>query len=162
MSRAFSLTSTTIALALVAVLTACGNAAERTVYSNLSNKDLQTRVLRMVGEIRQLAHHYRSEDRELMAEYERKSTPDIRIDQRKIMRQQWLRESETLHDKTLRRYKDKYWAEAILLRNELYTRLPKRFRQQNIAVIYQHPTNVLGIEAIADHLELLAKSLPDK
>jgi len=27
--------------------------------------------------------------------------------------------------------------------------------------IYQYPTNVLGVEAIADNLELLAKSLPD-
>jgi hypothetical protein len=31
-----------------------------------------------------------------------------------------------------------------------------------MAAIYQHPTNMLGVEAIADHLELLAKSLPEK
>jgi hypothetical protein len=34
-------------------------------------------------------------------------------------------------------------------------------RQKDILPIYQHPTNVLGVETIANHLELMAKALPD-
>ena len=128
---------------------------ERTVYSDISNKELKSRVLRLVTQVRDLAYSYKERDRELMAEHDRQSRPEIRIDQRRGMREQWLRESEALHDKTLRQYREKYWADAILLRDELYRRLPKRFRQPQMAVMYQYPTNVLGVEAIADHLELL-------
>jgi hypothetical protein len=34
-------------------------------------------------------------------------------------------------------------------------------QQPQLAGLYQYPTNLLGVEAIADNLELLAKSLPD-
>ena len=77
------------------------------------------------------------------------------------MRKQWLNESDSVHDSFLRRYKDKYRADAILLRNELYRRLPKRVHQPALAAIYQHPTNIPGVEVIANHLELISKSLPD-
>lgn len=160
-SRAFSVTKTILAVAVVAGLTIAA-IPERTIYSTISNKELKSRALRLVSQIRDLAYSHKERDRELMAEHDGKSRPEVRIDQRRAMREQWLRESEALHDRTLRHYKEKYWADAILLRNELYRRLPKRFRQPQMAVMYQYPTNVLGIEAIADHLELLAKSLPDK
>ena len=62
----------------------------------------------------------------------------------------------------MREYKEKYWADAILLRNELYRRLPKKLQQAQLGVIYQYPTNIVGIEVIADNLELLSGSLADK
>ena len=62
---------------------------------------------------------------------------------------------------TIRYYRDHYWSDAILLVDELYRRLPKRLRQTNLLPMYQHPTNVLGLETIANHLELISKSLPD-
>ena len=48
-----------------------------------------------------------------------------------------------------------------MLRNKLYRRLPNQPNPKDVAVSYQFPTNVLGIGLVADHLELLAKSLPD-
>jgi hypothetical protein len=77
------------------------------------------------------------------------------------MREQWMRQSDSVHDATMRRYKETYWADAILLLDELYRRVPQRMRQKDILPIYQHPTNVLGVETIANHLELMAKALPD-
>ena len=52
---------------------------------------------------------------------------------------------------TMRNYRDSYWAEAILLRNEIQKRLPKKPQQTNLSPIYQNPTNLLGIRVIADH-----------
>jgi hypothetical protein len=77
------------------------------------------------------------------------------------MRDQWLKESDEVHNSFLRNYRDNYWADAISLRNELYRRLPKKLNQTNLAPIYQNPTNLLGVQVIADHLELISKSLPD-
>ena len=141
----------------------CGSAPapDKTVYSNTSNKELKQKALRLVKNIRELADSYKKKDRELMAEYDKKNKPEIRIDERKAMRDQWLKESDAVHDSAMRSYKENYWAEAILLRNELYRRLPKKLNQKDLAPIYQNPTNVLGLQLIADHLELIAKSLPD-
>src|SRR5262245_15918504 len=132
----------------------CGAAPDSTVYSKTSNKELKQKTSRLVKNIRDLVDSYNKKDRELMAEYDKKSKPEIRIDESKSMRDQWLKESDAVHDSALRSYKESYWADAILLRNELYRRLPKKLNQKNLAPIYQNPTNVLGMRAIADDLEL--------
>ena len=111
--------------------------------------------------IRELVDSYNKKYRELMAEYDKKNKTEIRIDERKAMREQWLKESDAVHDSAMRSYKENYWADAILLRNELYRRLPKKLTQTDLSPIYQNPTNVLGVQVIADHLELISKSLPD-
>jgi hypothetical protein len=139
----------------------CGAAPDKTVYSNTSNKELKQKAMGLVKKIRDLADSYKKKDRELMAEYDKKNKPEIRIDERKAMREQWLKESDAITDSSIRYYRDNYWSDAILLRDEIYRRLPKRLNQKDLAPIYQNPTNVLGIQLIADHLELIAKSLPD-
>jgi hypothetical protein len=141
----------------------CGSAPapDKTVYSNTSNKELKQKALRLVKNIRELVDAHSKKDRELMSAYDKKNKPEIKIDERKAMREQWLKESDAVHDSAMRSYKENYWADAILLRNELYRRLPKKLNQKDLAPIYQNPTNVLGLQLIADHLELIAKSLPD-
>lgn len=146
-------------LLLLAVLS-LGAAAERSVFSQSSNRELKQRTLALVKNIRNLVASYQQKDRDLMTDYEKKVT-EYRIDERKAMREQWIRQSDAVHDATMRRYKENYWADALLLLDELYRRVPQRMRQRNILPIYQHPTNVLGIETIANHLELMAKALPD-
>ena len=141
----------------------CGAAPEpdKTIYSKTSNKELKEKTLRLVKNIRDLVDSYNKKDRELIAEYDKKHKPEIRIDERKAMREQWLKESDALHDSSMRSYRDSYWSDAILLRNEISRRLPKSLDQKNLAPIYQNPTNVLGIQLIADNLELISKSLPE-
>jgi uncharacterized NAD(P)/FAD-binding protein YdhS len=139
-------------------------APDMTVYSNTSNKELKQKALRLVKNIRELVDSYKKKDRELMAEYDKKNKPEA-------MGEQWLKESDTVHDSAMRTYRDNYWADAILLRNELYRRLQrlakepnqttKKPNQTNLGPIYQHPTNVLGIQVIADDLERISKLLPD-
>ena len=139
----------------------CGAAPDRTIYSKTSNKELKEKTLRLVKNIRDLVDSYNKKDRELMAEYDKKNKPEIRIDERKAIREQWLKESDALHDSSMRAYRDNYWSDAILLRAEINKRLPKGMYQANLSPIYQNPTNVLGIQVIADNLELISKSLPD-
>src|SRR5262245_48031352 len=160
-------------LTIFVVGISCGAAPEpdKTVYSKTSNKELKEKALRLVKNIRELVDSYNKKDRALMAEYDKKDKPEFGIDERKAMREQWLKESDNVHDSAMRYYRDNYWADAILLRNELYRRLQglpkepnqttKKLNQTNLAPIYQNPTNVIGIQVIADNLELIAKSLPD-
>ena len=96
-----------------------------------------------------------------MTEYDRKDRPDMSKGGSHGLRQQWLKDSDLAHESTMRYYKDHYWADAILLIGELNRRLAKRAKQPELLRLYQHPTNILGLAAIADHLELHSKSLPD-
>ncbi len=139
-----------------------GPAPEQTLYWSVSNKELKPRVMQLVNNIRELTYAYKRQDGELLATLDRTQRAETTASERKRIREQWIRESDRLHGRLMREYKEKYWAQTILFRNELYRRLPRSFRQSQLAGIYQYPTNLLGVEAIADHLELLAKSLPER
>ena len=146
---------------LAGVFCGAAPAPDKTIYSNTSNKELKQKTLQLVKNIRELVDSYNTKDRELRTAYEKHDKPKLKIDERKAMRDQWIKASDAAHDAAMRSYKEHYWAEAILLRNELYRRLPNQPNPKDVALIYQIPTNVLGIGVIADHLELMAKSLPD-
>ena len=152
---------TSFLLIIAAGLVMIGAAPEQTIYSNTSNKELKPRVMRLVKNIRDMVYTYKKQDGELLIQFDKKDRVDATKDERKKVREQWIRESDTAQDSFMRQYKEKYWADAILFRNELLRRLPKNMRQPQLSAIYQYPTNVLGVEAIADNLELLAKSLPE-
>ena len=138
-----------------------GATTERTVYSQTSNKELKQKSIQLVKNVRSLVDSYKKQDRELMAQYDKKDRPDMSKGAVHASRQQWLKDSDLAHDSTMRYYKDHYWADAILLIRELNRRHPKGAKQTELLRLYQHPTNVLGLVAIADHLELHSKSLPD-
>lgn len=147
-------------IGLLAIIT-LGATTERTVYSHVSNKVLKQESFQLVKDIRRLVDSYKQKDREIMTEYERKDQSNMNKSGAHALRQQWLKDSDLAHDSTMRYYKDHYWADAILLIGELNRRLSKRAKQPELLRLYQHPTNVLGLAAIADHLELHSKLLPD-
>jgi len=138
-----------------------GATTEKTVYSHVSNRVLKQKSLQLVQDIRRLVDSYKKKDRELMTEYDKKDGPNMSKGGAHALRQQWLRDSDLAHDSTMRYYKDHYWADAILVIGELNRRLSKRAKQPELLRLYQHPTNVLGLAAVADHLELHSKLLPE-
>jgi len=148
-------------LILIAGLITISAAPGQTVFSNTSNKELKPRVMRLVKDIRELVYAHKQQDDELLATVDKRDRADATKEERKRQRDEWVRKSNATHDSFMRQYKEKYWADAILLRNELYRRLPKNLQQPQLSGLYQYPTNPLGVEAVADNLELLAKSLPD-
>jgi hypothetical protein len=147
-------------IVLLAFMT-LGATTEKTAYSDVSNKVLKQKSLQLAQNIRGLVDSYKKKDREIMTEYDRKNRPDISKGRAHDLRQQWLKDSDLAHDSTMRYYKDHYWADAILLIGELNRRLSKRAKQPEVLRLYQHPTNALGLAAVADHLELHSKLLPD-
>jgi len=148
-------------LILIAGLIVISATAGQTVYSNTSNKELKPRVMRLVKDIRELVYDHKKQDDELLATVDKRDRADATKEERKRLRDEWVSKSNATHDSFMRQYKEKYWADAILYRNELLRRLPKSLQQPQLSGIYQYPTNLLGVEAVADNLELLAKSLPD-
>src|SRR5882724_6574714 len=101
-----------------------GATPERTVYSNTPNKELKSRVMRLVKDIRELVYAHKKQDGELMAAFDKRDRADSTKTEKKRVRDDWIREYDATHDSFMRQYKEKYWADAILLRNELLRRLP--------------------------------------
>jgi hypothetical protein len=58
----------------IAALT-LGAASERTIYSNTSNKELKQKTLQLVKNVKELVYSYNKKDRELMSEYDKKTSP---------------------------------------------------------------------------------------
>jgi hypothetical protein len=129
-------------------------------YAKISNKELQRRAMQLVKTLRELVYSYNKKDKELMSEYETTYLA-TRTTERQAIRDQWRKKSEEAHRSSVRNYENNFSSDSILIRDELYRRLPKRLRQADSLKMYRNPPNVLAIEAIADNLELLSKSLPD-
>lgn len=55
-------------------------------------------------------------------------------------------------------YNNKYKVDAILLRDELLSRLPAE-TQKGKEYLYEHPTNLIGMEIVTTDLERMAKLL---
>lgn len=148
-----------IALVIAVVSPAGGAVPGRTVYSQTSNRELKQKALRLVKRIREVVYSYNEKDREILAAYDGKPRPSNATAE--TLRRRWIKETDELHESTMKRYREQYWSDAILLANEILQRLPKQKQPTHVLALYYRPTNVLGVQAVADHLELIAKLLPD-
>lgn len=129
-------------------------------YGRVSNKELQSQALRLVKNLRELVYSYQKKDKELLVEYDANYLA-TRTTERQAVRDQWRKKSEEALRSSVRDYQQKFLADSISLRDEISRRLPQRLRRPHTSNVYKDPPSVLVIEAIADDLELLAKSLPD-
>jgi len=132
-----------------------------TTYTTLSNEELKHKSAQLVTAIRALVRSYYVEDNRLRSVADLNSAKsDSRAEQDRV-RKVWLDESAKLHDALVDRYKTNLWADALLLREAIVAKVGGAPGAQN-PNMFQHPTNILGIEQVANSLELLGKSLPEK
>jgi hypothetical protein len=132
-----------------------------TAYSRLSNEELRSRSLQLVSRIRELVRVFDQEDRQLRADADKKIGESKSPEEQNRIRKMWLEESDKLHAKYMDQYKERFWSEAVLLREAMLLRLPPRPGSQN-SQLFLYPTNILGVGQVANGLELRAKSLPEQ
>jgi hypothetical protein len=132
--------------------------AKATAYTSLSNEELKTRSTQLVAAIRGLTRSFYEEDNRMrMAADEKTVGVKAQAEQERI-RKAWIEDSDRLHDMFMQRYKDKFWADAVLLRRAIIGRIGSVPGAQN-SILFEQPTNILGVEQVANSLELLEKSL---
>jgi hypothetical protein len=134
--------------------------AKTTAYRNLSNEELKNKVLQLASAIRGLARSFYEDDNRMRISADEKSASAKSQSERDQIRKTWIEDSGKLHNTYLARYEDKFWADAVLLREAVVARVGGVPGARN-PIIFEHPTNMLGIEEVANSLELLGKSLPD-
>ena len=129
-------------------------------YSKLSNKELKSRTLTVVKAVRKLVHSYNEKDRDLTNDFDANYLA-TRTTERQSLRDQWRKKIGDAQASAVRDYQQNFASDAALLREELQRRLPKSLQRRDMPKLYSSPANVLALEAVADDLELLAKSLPE-
>ena len=135
--------------------------AKATTFTMLSNQELKNKSAQLVTAIRGLARAYYDEDDRMRSVADMNiAKSDSRAEQEQV-RNAWLNASAKLHDALMDRYKINFWADALLLREAIVARVGGVPGAHN-PILFQHPTNILGIQQIANNLELLGKSLPEK
>jgi len=135
--------------------------AKTTTYMTLSNEELKNRSAQLVTAIRSLTRSYHDEDSRMRSAADESSGKTDSQAERERIRKTWLDDSAKLHDAFMDRYKTNYWADALLLREAIVAKVGGAPGAQN-PILFQHPTNILGVEQVANSLDLLEKSLSAK
>ncbi len=130
-----------------------------TTYASLSNDELKRSAAQLVTSIRALVRTYYDEDNRLRAAADENTGKTELQGERERMRKAWLEDSAKLHDTFMDRYKATFWADALLLREAFVAKVGGAPGARN-AILFQQPTNMLGVEQVANSLDLLGKSLP--
>ena len=134
-------------------------AAKASAYTSLSNEELKSRSTQLVAAIRGLTRSFYEEDNRMRVAADEKTVGVKSQAEQQRIRKAWIEDSARLHDTFMQRYKDKFWADAVLLRQAIIGRVGSVPGAQN-AILFEQPTNILGVEQVANSLELLEKSLP--
>ncbi len=124
---------------------------DQTSYSVLTNNELKLKALKLVEQIRQEISNYKMKHDKLMYS--------------DIISKNWNeynKKTSLISTELMNNFKNKYKIEAIILKDEILSRLSyklKSSRDKYIDLHYEHPTNPLGVEEIVDDLETISKIL---
>lgn len=131
----------------------------QTAYSRLSNGELKQRALNLVGRIRDFLQDSDGELRGASLRQMESMRKARSEEERNAIWQRQTSELFSAYSKLTADYDRNFKIEAIVLRDEIFSRLPESARGRRPDV-YEYPTNTLGMREVADDLERLAKLLP--
>lgn len=136
--------------------------ADATEFTKLTNKELQEKSLNLVQNLRTFLLEGEKNQREILFSGWRQNYKDLSKEELQKAWNEETRRSMMYYLKTNADYNDRFKVNAILLRDELLSRLPKGSKNERRYRTYEHPTNPIGMEMVADDLERMAKLLPIK
>jgi hypothetical protein len=134
--------------------------AKATTTTAPSRDELKTESAKLVTAIRGLARSYYDEENRLRTAADEKSAKTDLQSDRDNIRRKWLDDSANLHKDFMDRYQANFWAHAIQLRQAIVAKVGNKVPGAQNPILFQQPTNILGIEQVANSLDLLGRALP--
>jgi hypothetical protein len=134
--------------------------AKATTTTAPSSDELKTESAKLVTAIRGLARSYYDEENRLRTAADEKSAKTDLQSDRDNIRRKWLDDSANLHKDFMDRYQANFWAHAIQLRQAIVAKVGNKVPGAQNPILFQQPTNILGIEQVANSLDLLGRALP--
>lgn len=131
--------------------------AEEVVDS--TEADLQTKSLTFVSQLREFIERYKREEESIRDNDWAKMQEASPIEKDKLW-QNMADETSRLSNDRNSEYSRRFKIDAMLLRDELRSRLPEYVPQDAFSdILYERPTNFFGFEGVADDIEKMAKRL---
>jgi hypothetical protein len=129
-------------------------------YRSISNKELAKKTLELVAVLRGMVKEMNAADDRKRVECDEQELRAKIGDARTEVRRKCHDESMRAMQDFISRYNEKYKADALILREELLHRVPELRKKAGPPILFNHPTNPLGLEEVATSLEVMAKLLP--
>lgn len=131
----------------------------KTAYSQLTNQELKTAAFDLIPKMREYLKQTDQQNRNQSdADHQQMIQAKTEEERQKIWNEQTSRLMRTPSVNI--EYGAKFQSTAILLRDEILSRLPKDQKDQRAFSMYEHPTNPIGIGMVVNDLERLANGLP--
>lgn len=131
---------------------------KQTAYSQLGNRELSIEVTNLVLKMNLYLEQKKNQEAK-QSEFFKQQMREAKTEQEKKL----VMEAETHNTVTMPaidiEYNEKFKSDAVLLRDELLSRLPKDANKDR-SYMYEHPGNTIGLQKIIDDLKMLAKRLP--
>ena len=128
-------------------------------FSRLNHEELKQRAIDLVTKIRQFLTRIQKESRRLDSIEWQQMQEAKTEEERKRIWNTFINNQSQLSITHNAEYDGQFKIDAILMRDELLSRLPKQAKDERAYSMYEHPTNPIGMGMVADDLEKLAKSL---
>jgi hypothetical protein len=142
------------------------NPEKNTLYTQMAHEELRIRALNLVLKMRESSMLTKKKEGEASTNYDKAMTKEDDYQKKVDALGKYMSISQKLADDLMAEYKRKYKSEAILMRNEILSRLPENAEEKNRTVLgasiehYELIINTFMFEAVADNLARLAMSLP--
>lgn len=130
-------------------------------YTRLGNDELRRRSLFLVKDLREFIAKTESEERKRSDHHWRQANKAKTEDERASLFDSETREDAMHSLARQQEYDRRFKVEAILLRDELRTRIPDSNveRHRRVDQAFEHPVNFFCLREVADELEKLARLL---
>lgn len=132
---------------------------DKTAYSQLTNQELRGASVKLTTHLREYVDQREQQDRKRLDAFQQQMLNAKSEEERQRV---WNADTSTLlTSPTLNsEYSAKFLSDAILLRDELLSRLPKEQKNPPTYSKYEYPTNPIGLRMVIENLERLSKNLP--
>lgn len=127
--------------------------------SRLSNTDLKNRSIKLVKTLRDALEDFWEEQSRSMRDYSARSYEAATEGEKNLLFREETNVLIRLNARLNAQYNREFKADAVLLRDEMLSRLSGQKTSIN-ASTYEYPVNPIGMEEVATDLEKLARNLP--
>lgn len=133
--------------------------ASRGGFSRLTHAELKQKALGLVQQIRTFLVKHETENRKVSDSKWQQMVMAKTEEEKQRLWNEHTNISTQFYLRLNSEYNQQYKVDAILLRDEILSRLTKDSKNERSFHMYEHPTNPIGMGMVADDLERLAKSL---
>ncbi len=130
----------------------------KTAYSTMTNQELKTKTSEIIPKMRSYLEQREQQDNVRESIYRQKQINAKSNEEKNELFAEYTSRINLIPNLNSE-YSEKFQSDAILLRDEIASRLPKD-KGSSVPLDYEHPTNPIGLKLVINDLERMNNLLP--